>query len=81
MNYKFGIVLEEANDYLRRFDINFFKIKEEDYKLQFDNKGRAYVLEDVNMNRTEKLMKFFQDRNIKVRIESAIKWKELPKLD
>jgi len=84
MNYRYRIILKEVNDYMRKADLSYMDfIKENDQqslKLQFDEKGRLFIEEDVNSNKTDKLVRLLEDNGISVGIMSCVKWKPLPEI-
>ena len=76
--YKFGFIILGANDYLRHFDTTVFEIDNDNFSVQFDNKGRAYILDNVNQVKVNRLLNALAEKNIEIEVTSVAKWKELP---
>lgn len=80
-SYKFGIVLESPNDYLRRVDLSYMGfINRDEFKIQEDDEGRLFIIEDVNMYRTERLIGLLKDKEIDAHPVSIVRWKSLPEI-
>jgi hypothetical protein len=82
MNYRHTIVLKQANDYMRSFDLSYMGFLKENhqktFKYQFDNKRRLYIEEDVNMRKIEKLAALLKEKGYDVGIVSSVAWKSFP---
>lgn len=80
MNYKFAFVLETPNDYLRKADLSYMDFLDvEKLQIQFED-GIAYIFEDVNCPRADKVVALLKEQNIIAHHVNAIKWKSFPKL-
>jgi reverse gyrase len=86
MNYKFAFVLKDVtNSYMHKHDLSYMDfIKEEDVKnlkLSFDPIGIIYIEEDVNHQRSDKLLSLLKDNGYEADLVSAVKWKSFPELN
>ena len=82
MNYRYGIILKQANDYLRQVDTSYMEFiddkQRKSLRIQTDNKGRFYIEEDVNASKTDKLVKLLEEHGFDVGIVSYLRWKPFP---
>lgn len=82
--YKFGFVLKEANDYLRKADLSYMEFIKDDHhkdlKFSFESDGILYIEEDVNAPKSDKLVNLLKDNNVECYHINAVKWKRFPAL-
>lgn len=80
MKYKFGFILALTADYLRQGDLSNMKFLNEDIKdkltFSYDKNGVLYILEDVNMRKSDKLMQLLKENNIETTSTSIPVWKD-----
>lgn len=84
MNYKFGIVLKETGDYLRRADLqymDFLKDQVVSLRMKFvtdSPSGIFYIEEDVNAHRTDIVKELLEANGYELFIVTAVRWKAFP---
>lgn len=82
MNYRYGIIFKECNDYVRKIDMSWLTFldekKQKSLRIDFDDKGRLFINDDVNANRVEQLSIMMLENDIDINIVSTRTWKSLP---
>lgn len=81
MNYRFGFVLNKIDDYVRKCDMSFLNISQNDLdqlKIQYNNEGILYIEEDVNARKSDMFSELMEKKGYKVTQICSIKWKAFP---
>jgi hypothetical protein len=82
-HYKFAIVFSKINDYVRIPDLVAFEIKPEEFEYQVSIDKVAYIVEDVNRAKTDKVMSLLEQGGVKkedMRVLSRAMHKEFDRL-
>jgi hypothetical protein len=82
MNYRYGVVFTECNDYMRKVDLawlTFLDAREQDaLEIDFDDKGRLFLNDDVHATRVDRLATLMRENDVDISIVSTRTWKPLP---
>ena len=81
MNYKFAFVFKDINDYMRWPDLEAFEIDPKKHRMKRSEEGYAYVEEDVNREKTDKVLELLKSQGVEnVSVVSKALYKDFEQL-